>query len=242
MITLMPGKSYSGKLTPLSKNDMSLYEELKRHVIFISDSIGIRNIGNYQNLLKTEEYIKNELAKTGIQVSSHSFTVHGKKVSNLEIIIPGQSDENLIIGAHYDSYGQSLAANDNATGMSALIEISKMLCNKKFKKTLRFIAFVNEEPPYFKTDNMGSFVYAKALKNNKIQVYGMFSLETIGCYLNEENSQKYPFLFNLFYPHKGNFIAFVGNLSSRSLITKTIKIFRNNTKFPSEGTMNPMGP
>ena len=82
---------------------------------------------------------------------------------------------------------------------------------------------------------MGSLVYARRCRKRNENIVAMISLETMGCYSDEENSQNYPFPFNLFYPSKGNFIAFVGNLSSRKLVYESIKVFRQQCKFPSEG-------
>jgi Zn-dependent M28 family amino/carboxypeptidase len=100
---------------------------------------------------------------------------------------------------------------------------------------MRFVAFVNEEPPFFQTNEMGSYVYAKRARQRKENIIAMLSLETIGYYSDEQGSQKYPFPFSLFYPNVGNFIGFVGNLESKKLVHRAIASFRKKTKFPSQG-------
>src|SRR5262249_34621372 len=108
-------------------------------------------------------------------------------------------------------------------------------------QTIRFVFFVNEEPPYFQTDQMGSLVYARQLHNQNVNVTGMISLETIGYYSDAEASQRYPAGFGVLYPYVGNFIGFVGNPRSRSLVRRTVKAFRESADFPSEGVAAPSG-
>ncbi len=109
----------------------------------------------------------------------------------------------------------------------------------KFRRTVRFVLFVNEEPPYFQTAEMGSTVYAHELRQEGVPVSAMLSLETIGFYSDDQGSQKYPGALSLFYPRKGNFIAFVGNTDSRALVRESIRGFRGSTRFPSEGIAAP---
>ena len=153
----------------------------------------------------------------------------------------GRPGEIVVVGAHYDSVYGSPGANDNATGVAALLEMARSSKEWIPARTLRFVAFVNEEPPYFQTDNMGSRVYARRCRERGENITAMYSLETIGCYSDAENSQIYPFPFKLFYPTRGNFLGFVGNTSSRSLVRKSIRIFRENSAFPSEGIAAPGG-
>src|SRR5215510_11364157 len=109
----------------------------------------------------------------------------------------------------------------------------------KSGKRIRFVLFVNEEPPYFMTDAMGSLRYARALAERRERVVAMYSLETIGFYSSEPGSQLYPAPFGLLYPDRGDFIAFVGMLGSRQLLQETIRSFRSHTAFPSIGGVAP---
>ena len=121
-----------------------------------------------------------------------------------------------------------------------MLALARRFAAKPLSKTLRFVAFVNEEPPYFLTEQMGSFVYANRRKVRGEQISAMISLETIGYFSDAAHSQTYP-LFGLsaFYPTVGNFIGFVGNLPSRALLRHLLTLFRQHAKIPSEGAALP---
>ncbi len=126
-------------------------------------------------------------------------------------------------------------ANDNSTGVSATLALARAFSGKKPSRTLRFVAFVNEEPPFFQTTQMGSMVYAKGCRARDEKVVAMLSLETIGYYSDEPDSQSYPFPLNFIYPSTGNFIAVVGNVKNGPLVRKLLGAFRRQAPFPSEG-------
>jgi Zn-dependent M28 family amino/carboxypeptidase len=198
----------------------------------LSDNIGDRNTYSCTRLKLSKDYIAKELETLGFEVSYQKYAVGGKTVENIEAELSGRSipDEIIIIGAHYDSVPFCPGANDNASGVAALIETARILSVKKSSRTLRFVAFVNEEPPYFQTRNMGSRVYASRSRQRGEKIIAMLSLETIGYYSDRKGSQKYPVPFGFFYPDTGNFIGFVSNLRSRKLMFDMVSSFRNNTK------------
>lgn len=237
----MPGQSYTGQLLPLSKEEQEIKDGLIDHVKNLAERIGERNIFKYANLLAAEEYLDKTLEALGYSVNEYPYKVDEIQVKNFEVEIPGtvHPDEIVVIGAHYDSVMGTPGANDNGTGIAALLELAKLLKGQSFPRTLRFVAFTNEEPPFFGTEQMGSAVYAKIVKAREDKIVAMIALETIGFYSDKINTQDYPPGFNLFYPSKGNYIAFVGNLSSRSLVRKSINFFRESTNFPSEGVAAP---
>jgi Zn-dependent M28 family amino/carboxypeptidase len=162
-------------------------------------------------------------------------------VHNLEVRLPGADTggETVVVGAHYDSVGGSPGADDNASGVAAVLELARILHGAVYRKTIRLVLFVNEEPPFFQTGDMGSVVYARQLRSERVAVAAMISLETIGFYSDVPGSQKYPVLLGLFYPNHGNFIGFVGNPESRTLVRQSIRKFRETTNFPSEGVAAP---
>ena len=147
--------------------------------------------------------------------------------------------EIVLVGAHYDSVLGSPGANDNGSGVAALLEIAAMISDRSLPRTVRLAAFVNEEPPFFMTPLMGSRVYARRARRAGDRIIAMFSLETIGCYDHRPGSQRYPLPFTAFYPNTGNFIGFVSNLTSRKLLRRAISSFRSHTRFPSEGVAAP---
>jgi Zn-dependent M28 family amino/carboxypeptidase len=165
----------------------------------------------------------------------------GQTVYNLETEVAGGARRNeiVVVGGHYDTVPGSPGANDNATGTAAVLELARLLAGQRLARTVRFVAFVNEEVPFFQTDTMGSWVYARRSRARGEQIVAMLSIETIGFYSDVVGSQHYPFPFSLFYPRTGNFIGFVGNIASRALVRRSIAAFRQHTSFPSEGVAAP---
>ena len=145
----------------------------------------------------------------------------------------------MVVGAHYDSVLGSPGADDNATGVAAVLEIARACASLRWPRTLRLVAFVNEEPPFFLGGDMGSLRYARRLREEGRNVVAMLSLETIGYYSDRPGSQQYPFPFRFFYPERGDFVAFVGNIASRDLVRRTVASFRSQAGFPSEGLAAP---
>jgi Zn-dependent M28 family amino/carboxypeptidase len=182
--------------------------------------------------------MESRLASTGGSVRRETFEVDGKRFHNLVLEFRG-SNEIVVVGAHYDSVVGCPGANDNGTGSAALLALAGLFAKSTPSRTLRFVAFPNEEPPHFQTMGMGSRQYAKGCKERGENIVAMVSLETLGWYSDQEGTQKYPAPLSLFYPSKGNFIAFVGNLSSGSLVRRAIGTFRDKAQFPSEGAALP---
>src|SRR5207248_9016875 len=165
--------------------------------------------------------------------------MQGQACHNLEAEISGSRPEIIVIGAHYDSVFGSPGANDNGTGVAATIALARRASTKP-KQTLRFVAFVNEEPPYFLSGEMGSLVYARRCKARGDKISAMISLETIGYFSDAPNSQTYPSPgLGIVYPKVGNFIGFVSNVHSRALLRRVIALFRQHATIPSEGAALP---
>ncbi|MGD9022955.1 MAG: M28 family peptidase [Deltaproteobacteria bacterium] len=209
---------------------------LKAHIAMLADQIGPRNIFVPEKLNAAGDYIANFWKQTGYEVSTQTFTIQNVACRNLAVEIPGKSnpDEIVLVGAHYDTVSWAPGANDNGSAVAALLELSRLFSTHTPDRTLRFVAFTNEEPPFFKTGSMGSLVYAKACRRKKENIVSMVCLETIGYYRNEPKTQKYPFPFSFFYPDTGNFIAVVGNLRSKHLVTSFARHFMKGSDFPIE--------
>jgi Zn-dependent M28 family amino/carboxypeptidase len=240
-MTHMPGSPHAGPLPPLSGTEAELRKRLAGHIGVLAGDIGERNLWRYEALRASADYIEKAFQAMGYRVASQPYVVQGKTVRNLEATLPGASapDEIVVIGAHYDSVVDSPGANDNASGVAALLEIARLLAQEKPARSVRLVAFVNEEPPFFYTQDMGSRVYARRARERGENIVAMLSLETIGYYTDAKGSQRYPFPFSLFYPDTANFIAFVGNLASRELAQACVAAFRSRTAFPSEGLAAP---
>ena len=241
LMVWMPGESYHQNLQPLSSSEIKLKARLQQDIETLAIKIGRRNFDSYQNLVAAKDFLTTELEQAGYKVREQQYTVETKTFSNLEVEIPGSSraDEILVIGGHYDSAFNTLGANDNATGAAAVLALAREFVGTKPLRTLRFVEFTNEEPPYFWTKNMGSFVYAQAAKQRGDKIVGMFSLETLGYFTDKANTQKYPPPLSFLYPNQGNFIGFISDIDSRELLRNTIRSFRAQSKFPSEGAALP---
>lgn len=209
---------------------------LKRHVIVLAKEIGPRNVFLPKKYHDATDYIRTLWDSAGYQVSMQTYNVETVACHNLSVEIPGESrpDEIVVVGAHYDSVSYSPGANDNGSAVAAMLELSRLFSGKPTRKTLRFVAFANEEPPFFKTNQMGSLVYAKRCKERKESIVAMVCLETIGYYRQESKTQKYPFPLSYFYPNTGNFLAVVGNLHSKPLVKAFARSFMEESDFPLE--------
>lgn len=241
--TGVPGRSHSGPLPPLTEEERALAVVLRRHI----ETIAARehNIRRYDELEKAARYIEATLASYGHSVGRQEFFFDDRAVRNIDVVIEpraGIADpEVVVVGAHYDSVAGSPGANDNGSGVAAVIELARLLRDRAGvgTKRIRLILFVNEEPPYFKSEDMGSLHYARALAERRERVVAMYSLETIGFYSSAPGSQRYPAPFSLIFPDRGDFVAFVGTLESRALVWETIRSFRSHTAFPSIGGVAP---
>jgi hypothetical protein len=235
----MPGKNVSnaGLLSP---DEIALREELRIDVQKLAGEIGERNMWHYAQLNAAADFIEGSFSRAGLRTRRDSYEMQEQPCHNLEAEISGSCPEIIVIGAHYDSVFGSPGANDNGTGVAATLALARRFAGAKPKHTLRFVAFVNEEPPYFLSGEMGSLVYARRCKGRGDKISAMISLETIGYFSDAPNSQAYPSPgLGMFYPKIGNFIGFVSNIHSRALLRRVIALFRKHAKIPSEGAALP---
>ncbi|HET9419380.1 MAG TPA: M28 family peptidase [Chthoniobacterales bacterium] len=235
----MPGRNVASAAA-LSADEVRLREELRADVQKLAGEIGERNMMRYPELLAAADFIESSFARAGFEPRRDSYELHGRACHNIEAEIRGTSPEIVLVGAHYDSVFECPGANDNGSGVAALLALARRFVAKTMPSTLRFVAFVNEEPFYFQTPQMGSYVYASRCKARGDKITAMISLETIGYYSDAPRSQTYPAPgLGMFYPTVGNFIGFVANTHSRALLHRAMSIFRAQKKIPSEGAALP---
>ena len=213
-----------------------LEDRLKRHVAVLAGEIGEKNVFTPGSLPEAAGYIRSIWDGAGYAVRAQTYTVEGAACENLSVEIEGRISpgEIVLVGAHYDSVYGSPGANDNCSAVAAMLEISRLFNNEPRDRTVRFVAFVNEEQPFFRTGSMGSRVYARACRERGEDIVAMVCLETIGYYSDKKGSQQYPLPFGFFYPDKGNFIAVVGNLRSKPLVGSFVRFFSEKSDFPIE--------
>lgn len=195
---------------------------LKKVVSVLSEKIGPRNFDQFAGLEKAAKFIRSEFESQGYDVIRQRYTVYGENnaAENIIVRVGPKNAERLVIGAHYDSFSEQPGADDNASGVAGLLELARLLKNYPgiLNRKVELVAFTLEEPPFFRTELMGSYIHAKSLADANAKVYGMIALEMIGYYSGQKDTQKYPLsLMKLFYPDTGNFIAVVSNYSSSSL-------------------------
>jgi hypothetical protein len=235
----MPGKTVPSAAA-LSQEETTLRGELVADVQKLAGDIGERNIPHYEALAAAADFIERSFSAAGLRPRRDTYETRGRSCHNIEVEIAGTSREIVLVGAHYDSVLGAPGANDNGSGVAALLALARRFAGKPGAKTLRFVAFVNEEPPYFQTPEMGSFVYASRCRARDDQIVAMISLETIGYFSDAPRSQVYPAPgFGAFYPTTGNFIGFVGNVGSRALVRRVLKVFRQEGRLPSQGAAVP---
>jgi Zn-dependent M28 family amino/carboxypeptidase len=211
-------------------------QRLRHHTVTLATDIGERNVFRPHALAAAADFIRHEWRSQGHAVCSQSYRIGNLECENLEATIPGavRADEIIMLGAHYDSVAGSPGADDIASGVAALLEIGRLLARSRPARTIRLVAFVNEEPPFFRGYEMGSRLYARAARQRRDDIRVMLSLEMLGYYSERPGSQRYPPFMRWFYPDRGNFIAFVSNLASRQALREIVRAFRARCEFPSE--------
>ena len=242
-ITNMPSGTPHGPLPPLTNAEVTSRDNLRGHVVMLASSIGGRSANRFQNLTAAANYVDSELRALGFTTARQTFEADGRIFENIEAERKGsrKPQEIVVVGAHYDTAGGLPGANDNASGVAATLELARMLATEQLGRTIRYVLFANEEPPFFQTAGMGSLVYAARCRERNEKVEAMLSLETIGYYSDEPGSQRYPTGFHPGYPNRGDFLGFVSNIRSAPLLRRVVKSFRGATALPSQGAAAPAG-
>jgi len=198
---------------------------LRSHVERLSNTEHARSYQNLEALNTAAAYIKAEFESHTEYVQEQKYRVYNQEYKNIICSFGPTDGERIIIGAHYDVCQDQPGADDNASGVAGILEIARLLKANapNLKHRIDLVAYTLEEPPYFRSEFMGSAVHAKSLKDNGVKVRAMVCLEMIGYFSDEPKSQEYPVgLLKLFYPTTGNFITIVGQLGKGGL-TRSMK-------------------
>jgi Zn-dependent M28 family amino/carboxypeptidase len=209
-------------------NDIRI-ENMKDTVKYLSALNPPRNYLNTESLNKAEYYITHEFTKYGITTEQQPFEVSGNLYKNIIASVGPKEGDRIVVGAHYDVCGNQPGADDNASAIAGLLEIARLvkIHEKELPYRINFVAYTLEEPPFFRTKNMGSYIHARFLSENKKPVKGMICLEMIGFYSDQKNSQRYPLsLMRLFYRNTGDFIGVISNYGSSSLAKQVSRNLR----------------
>jgi hypothetical protein len=234
--TSMPGKSWSGPAPQADAPSRALQASLRRTVETLASKVGVRNARRPAALDEAARVIEAELTAAGYAVERQTFLTDGVPTSNLVATVAGgaAAREIVVVGAHYDTAATTPGADDNASGVAAVLELARAAARTRPARTLRFVFFTNEEPPYFQTELMGSLVYARACRARGDVVTAALSIESVGVYSDAPESQNYPWPFSWIYPSEGNFLAFIGDRASRDLVRRSTVAFRRRATLGSE--------
>ncbi|MBL0057854.1 MAG: M28 family peptidase [Elusimicrobia bacterium] len=218
-----------------------LERRLQSHVFHLADRIGERAVYQRDRIAAARDYVRDRFTSLGLPTKLIPYRMPslGSKgtADNVEArLLPAHPNNAPIwvIGAHYDTAPDTPGADDNASGVAVLLELARLLKSRSVAAEIRLVAFSTEEPPSFGTRNMGSVHYARALKEEGVPVDAMMSLEMLGYFSDRPGSQFYPPLISRWYPEQGNFVALVGNVSSRGVVAKIRRKWRAASTFPLE--------
>jgi Zn-dependent M28 family amino/carboxypeptidase len=237
----MPGESWHGAAPTPDAAALALQQSLRHTVEALAGTIGVRNVRHPKALAEATRFLETELVGAGLVVKREAFTTEGIETANLVATVAGQKAPNeiVVVGAHYDTAAPTPGADDNASGVAAVLELARGAARRRPGRTLRFVFFANEEPPYFQTEKMGSLVYARACRARGDDLIAALSIESVGIFSDAPKSQHYPWPFSWFYPSTGNFLAFIGNPHSRGLVERATVAFRKAATVASEAAVLP---
>ena len=223
--------------TNSEKKPVTLPEKLKAHVVWMCDQKPVRNFRNLKSMNECADYIKKHFEAVGLKVSFQEFEVQGNTYKNVVTSVGPKDAPVIVVGAHYDVCSHTPGADDNASAVAGLIELAAMLkkSEEQLKYRVELVAYTLEEPPFFGTKQMGSFIHAESMKKAKVDLRMMFVLEMIGYFTDKEGSQKYPLpAMSKIYPNKGNFIALVSKLGSGEVLKNMKTVFASGSDIPIE--------
>jgi len=237
----MPGQSWHGTAPAPDAAAVELQQSLRRTVETLASAVGSRNVGHAAALTEAAHLIETELSAAGLVVERQTFTTDGVSTANLVVTVAGggAAREIVVVGAHYDTAAPTPGADDNASGVAAVLELARLAARRRPTRTVRFVFFTNEEAPYFQKEKMGSLVYARACRSRGDDIVAALSIESVGVFTDAPDSQHYPWPFSWFYPSKGNFLAFIGNPASRDLTRLATVAFRQHATVSSEAAVLP---
>ncbi|MES2388138.1 MAG: M28 family peptidase [Bacteroidota bacterium] len=200
---------------------------IKAHLTALTKTPGFRTYTNLSRLNQSAEFIKSVFNSHSDSVQIQEYKAADQVYKNIICSFGTENKKRIIIGAHYDVCGPQQGADDNATGIGGLLELARMLKGQKLNYRVDLVAYTLEEPPFYNTEYMGSYVHAKSLADNKADVYGMVSLEMIGYFRNEKHSQTYPIgILSWIYGNRGNYITLVRKFGSGKFASRFCDRFK----------------
>jgi hypothetical protein len=218
---------------------------LEMHVRALTESFPSRSGEDPARLDSVASYIREQFEASGAVVEDQIFVLDGVKYRNIVARFARKNlafEPPLVIGAHYDTVVGTPGADDNASGVAGLIELSRLLGEFPPALPVELVAWTLEEPPFFGTEDMGSAVYAGLAAESDRLPRLVISLEMIGYFSDKPGSQIFPnVLMRLFYPSEGNFLMVAGRISDTMTIRKIKASLRRHTYLPIYSLAVPEG-
>lgn len=220
----------------MNDDKSQIESSLRLHVDRLAGLIGARTLQKPKTIQATVGYIERHWSDIGYQTSRETYDALGDQAANIvvERIGTKRPDEVILLGAHYDTVSTTPGADDNASAVAVLLEVSRLLKEYRSKRTVRYVAFACEEPPYFNLDSMGSQYHARQSRMRGDKIVGMLCLEMVGYYSTAAGSQAVPPLIprwmRRFFPRHGDFLAAVGNISSWKLCWRFRRGFKRGAR------------
>jgi len=211
---------------------------LREDVAALAEGIGERHLARPRALERAADWVAARLEAAGLTVVPEPFEVAGRACRNL-IADVGPPGPRLLVGAHYDTVPGSPGADDNASGVAALLAVAANLAGRPAPPPVRLVAFVNEEPPYFQSEAMGSRVHARACRRQGVALLGAVALDGLGYYSDQPGSQTYPDPAPEALPDVGDFLGLVANAASAGLLGALLDAFRAGASLPAQGAILP---
>ncbi len=207
---------------------------LRGHVEALSTRFVPRDFAHPENLDRAAAYVFDALRAAGVPVREQQYQVEGRTFRNVIAGIGPITPERIVVGAHYDAAGEQPGADDNASGVAGVLELARLLRAEPPPMRVELAAWTLEEPPNFRTEQMGSAVHAARLARERRKIRLMIAVEMIGTFSDAPGSQSYPPLLGLFYPSKANFVAVVGKWGQGDRVDEVADALRGGSPLPVE--------
>lgn len=238
----MPGRSHKGALPPITDDQAALADRLRADVDHLAHEIGPRHVDRPEALNAAADWVAHRFEQIGYMVERETYQHDGRELVNIVAELPGRAAPAriVVVGAHYDTVPGSPGANDNGSGVAALLALAEHFHDNPPPATLRFVSFVNEELSRDDPEQIGSYVHARRSRERGDDIVAMMSMDGLGYYDDAENSQRYPTRgIGLIYPTRADFIAFITRTGDAGLVRQAVGAFRQAAAFPSQGAALP---
>jgi hypothetical protein len=208
-------------------------DRLQTHAQVLGEAFVPRDCAHPENLERAAGYIRQEFGRANAMVTDQKVTVPAGAAGmpracahtyhNIFAAFGPDTEERLVVAAHYDAPLDSPGADDNVSGVAGLIELAYALGVTQLPIRVELVALAPA----------GSATHGSSLKENGKRVRAVVAVDSIGYFQDAANSQRYPSqILNPFYPSTGNFIYVSGDLGQSSLVSRAKKAMMAASTLP----------